>query len=303
MNKILVTGGYGTVGSAIDFDGVIKVGRKDADLRSAYQVNRLFKEHKPDYVIHCAGKVGGVKANMEQGGEFYRDNILISTNVIEACRKFKVKKILNFASTCIFPDAVEYPLTVEQIYNGPPHSSNAPYAYAKRMAMVQLDAYAKQYGMKYSTIIPCNIYGPNDNYNLNDSHVIPALIRKCWEAKQNGDTFEIWGNGNPLREFVYSGDISRIVKKMLDKHEGTMIASSDEEISIADVAKMITVLMDFNEKIKFDTTKPNGQLRKPSNNIPCKEFLGDFKFTDIQEGLRLTIEDFIKRQKDGTLRE
>ena len=141
MRKVLITGGSGLVGSAFDIPNSVKLSRADGDLRDRDVVKSIFEKHLPTHVVHCAARVGGVKANMEYGGDFFTDNIRINTNVIECCRLYKVEKIVNFASTCIFPDKVNYPLTVDKIFNGPPHESNAPYAYAKRMAMVQLEAY------------------------------------------------------------------------------------------------------------------------------------------------------------------
>ena len=181
------------------------------DLRSSSQAKSLFNTTKPDYVIHLAAKVGGVKANTEYLGDFYRENLLINTNVLECCRVNDVKKVVSLLSTCVYPDNVSYPLTEEQIHNGEPHPSNFAYAYAKRMLDVQSRSYRKQYGCSFITAIPNNLYGPHDNFHLEDSHVIPAMIRKIWEAKLKNENVILWGDGTPLREFTYSEDVGKIL--------------------------------------------------------------------------------------------
>jgi GDP-L-fucose synthase len=301
--RILVTGGSGLVGSAIsNTDETDKIGSFQADLRNQMQTERIFDFYKPTHVIHTAAKVGGVKANMEKGGEFYRDNILINTNVIDACRKFNVEKIVNFASTCIFPYDATHPLTVDKIFEGEPHHSNAPYAYAKRMAMVQLKAYKAQYGLKSATIIPCNIYGPNDNYDLNDCHVIPALIKKCSNAKRDNEDFVVWGSGDPLREFIFSGDVARYAEKMLlSDYEGEMIVSPgpEQEYSIRDIATMIADKLEFYGNIVFDDSKPDGQYRKGSDNSKCEEFRdSSFGTHSLSCGLDITIRSFLENNEE-----
>ena len=200
MKKLLVTGANGLVGSSIISD--IKIG-KEFDLRNSEETNQMFELHKPTHVIHCAGKVGGLSANMNYKGEFFYDNIMINTNVIEFARKHNVKKLVSFLSTCIFPNEIEYPITEKKIHFGEPHFSNYPYAYAKRMADIQIRAYREQYGVEYVSVIPTNIYGPNDNFSLNNGHVIPMLLHKLYLAQKNNTDFIVWGSGKPLREFIY----------------------------------------------------------------------------------------------------
>jgi len=291
--RILITGGKGLVGSAIDHPDVIKVCRQHGDLRNLQEAESIFRIYEPTHVIHCAAKVGGISPNMRYGGDFYRDNILINTNVIDCCQMYQVEKIINFASTCIFPDKVKYPLHVGQIFDGPPHPSNAPYAYAKRMAMVQLKAYWLQHGLKSTTIIPCNIYGPHDNYQLDECHVIPALISKCCRAKKYGKPFIVWGSGTPLREFIYSKDVAQYALHLLDHDCESMIVSVEKEISIKEVALMIAKIIDFTGDIIFDNERPDGQHRKPSNSEPCSRFReGKFELTPFEEGLREAIKYF-----------
>ena len=266
MTKVLVTGGYGMVGSAMESQ--IKLSRETCDLTNPKQTHKLFQLIKPDGVIHCAGKVGGIGGNSKYKGEYFYDNLMINTNVIESARKAGVKNLVAFLSTCVFPDKVKYPLTVDQIQLGEPHESNYPYAYAKRMADVQIRAYREQYGINYTSIIPSNIYGPNDNFSLEHGHVMPMLIHKLYLAKKNKTDFTVWGSGKPLREFVYSKDIAKVAEWALFNYEGTdpLIVSGDEEISIKDLVGLLVDEFKFKGKVIFDKTKPDGQLRKPSDN-------------------------------------
>ena len=293
MRKILITGGNGLVGSSINQG--IKIG-KEYDLRNQYDVDKMFLTHKPSHVIHCAGKVGGLSANMNYKGEFFYDNIMINTNVIESSRKHGVKKLVSFLSTCVFPDNIEYPITEKKIHLGEPHISNYPYAYSKRMADIQIKAYRDQYGLDYISVIPTNIYGPNDNFSLDIGHVIPMLIHKMYTAQKNNTDFVVWGSGKPLREFVYSKDIAKLTEWTLDNYNepDPIIFSNSNEISISDLVDLLTNEFNFKGKVIFDKTKPDGQFRKPSDNSKLKSYLPNFKFTPIETGLKETINWFIE---------
>jgi len=295
-NKILVTGGYGLVGSEFIKSNYIPLSSSESDLRNREQVDNIFNSIKFDGVIHCAGKVGGVGGNMNHKGEFFYDNIMINTNVIESSRIHGIKNLVAFLSTCIFPNDVEYPLTESKIHMGPPHFSNDAYAYAKRMTDIQIRAYKEQYGLNYKSVIPTNIYGPNDNYNLNNGHVIPSLIHKCFLARENKTDFIIWGDGSPLREFIFSQDVAKLTEWVLENYEENepIILSTSDEISIKDVVGIIIELMNFKGDVTFDKSKPNGQFRKPSDNSKIKSYLPDFKFTPLYEGLKYTIDYFEK---------
>eukprot|EP01050_Picozoa_sp_SAG11_P000667 SAG11_NODE_22_length_25040_cov_4.376729_35_plen_302_part_00 len=299
MTKVLVTGGYGMVGSAMESQ--IKLSRETCDLTNPKQTEKLFQLIKPDGVIHCAGKVGGIGGNSNYKGEYFYDNLMINTNVIEAARKAGVKNLVAFLSTCVFPDKVKYPLTVDQIQLGEPHSSNYPYAYAKRMADVQIRAYREQYGINYTSIIPSNIYGPNDNFNLDHGHVMPMLIHKLYLAKKNKTDFTVWGSGKPLREFIYSKDIAKIAEWALFNYEGTdpLIISGDEEISIKDLVGLLVDEFKFKGKVSFDKTKPDGQLRKPSDNSKIKELMPDFEYTPFEQGIKETVNWFIENYDEA----
>jgi GDP-L-fucose synthase len=292
--KTLITGGGGMVGSAME--SPLKLTREYCDLTNPKQTISLFKAIRPEGVIHCAGKVGGVGGNMNYKGEYFYDNLMINTNVIEAARQAGVQRLVAFLSTCVFPDDVQYPLTIEQIHKGEPHSSNYPYAYAKRMADVQIRAYREQYGLNYTSIIPSNIYGPNDNFSLEHGHVMPMLIHKLYLAKQNKTDFVVWGTGKPLREFIYSKDIAKISEWVLENYESEepLIISGDEEISIKDLVEILVDEFKFKGKVIFDESKPDGQFKKPSDNSKIKELLPDFKYTPFEQGIKETFNWFIE---------
>lgn len=303
MGKLLVTGGNGLVGSQFNGD-IVSVNSSICDLRDSTKVDNLLRYYTDttihgnnivDKIVHCAAKVGGVGGNMNFKGEFYYDNIMINTNVIESARKHGIKKLVAFLSTCIFPNQIDYPLTETKIHLGPPHFSNDAYAYSKRMVDIQIKAYCEQYGLNYTSVIPTNIYGINDNFNLDNGHVIPSLIHKCYISKTTNTTFNIWGSGEPLREFIYSKDVAKITEWILENYDEPepIILSTSEEISIKEVVYMIAELMEFKGKISFDLTKPDGQYRKPSDNSKLLNYLPDFKFTPLYDGLKETIKWFI----------
>jgi GDP-L-fucose synthase len=294
MSKILVTGGYGLVGSMFNKPDYIPLSSSEADLRKREEVDKIFEKIDFDSVIHCAAKVGGVGGNMNYKGEFFYDNIMINTNVIESARVHGIKNLVAFLSTCIFPNDVEYPLTESKIHLGPPHFSNDAYAYAKRMSDIQIRSYKEQYGLNYKSVIPTNIYGPNDNYDIKNGHVIPSLIHKCYLARENKTDFEIWGTGKPLREFIFSQDVARLTEWVLENYNENepIILSTSEEISIKDVVDIIVELMNFKGSVVWNKDKPDGQFRKPSDNSKIKSYLPNFKFTPLYQGLKYTIEYF-----------
>tara|TARA_Y100001963_G_C6791431_1_gene455614 strand:- start:5300 stop:6199 length:900 start_codon:yes stop_codon:yes gene_type:complete len=287
----LVTGGSGLVGSAIESD--YKPSRKHMDLMKIDDIVRYITLNKIDSIIHCAARVGGIKANSEKLGEFFYENIIMNSNVLEAARITGIKKVVSFLSTCVFPDSATYPLTHDQIHKGEPHSSNYAYAYAKRMLEVQSRAYRDQYGCNFVTVIPCNIYGPSDNFNLDSGHVIPSLIHKCYLAKENNTDFEIWGTGLPYREFVYSKDVGYITQWILENYDESepLIISPDEEINISVLAQEIAWRMGFEGNIIFNQQR-DGQYKKPSDNSKLKSLLPEYKFVPIEIGLTKSIEWF-----------
>lgn len=294
MKRILVTGGSGLVGKALEKvaakgDTWIFLSSRDGDLRNREVVMKLFDIHRPTHVIHLAAKVGGLFANMKYKVEFYRDNVFMNHNIFEACRIFKVEKLVSCLSTCIFPDKTTYPIDETMIHNGAPHISNDAYAYAKRMIDVMNHAYAEEYGCNYTAVIPTNIYGPHDNFHLEDSHVIPGLIHKCYLAKRDSKPFIVSGSGTPLRQFIHSEDLARLIVWSLKHYDSVepIILSVDEsaEVSIRDVALMIAEAMDFRGEVVFDTSRADGQYKKTASNAKLRGLLPEFEFRPIREGI------------------
>ena len=294
----LVTGGNGLVGSAIEAD--FKPSSRELDLMEYDAVLDYLTDNKIDSVVHCAAKVGGIKANLEEPADFYRNNIIMNTNLLDAAYMAGIKKVVSFMSTCVFPDDATYPLTPDQIHKGEPHSSNYAYAYAKRMLEVQSRAYRDQHGCNFVTAVPCNIYGPYDNFNLESGHVIPSLIHRCYLAKQNNTDFEIWGTGKPYREFIYSKDVAHITQWILENYDDPepLIISPDEEINIAVLAQEIAWRTGFGGAIVFNE-QMDGQHKKPSDNSKLKSLLPDYKFVPIEVGLTKSIEWFIENYEDA----
>lgn len=291
-SKVLVTGGYGLVGSALNAD--IRVGH-EIDLRDPRQVDTMYKFHTPTHVIHCAAKVGGVGGNMSFKGDYFFDNIMMNTNVIEYARRNNVQKLVNFLSVCVFPDNVEYPLTEAKIHSGEPHFSNNAYAYAKRMSDIQIMAYREQYGINYTSVVPTNIFGPNDNFSLVHGHVIPMLMHKLYLAQRDNTDFVVWGTGKSKREFIFSKDLAKMVEFVLmDYNEPSpIILSTSEEISIREVVDILVEAFNFKGNVVFDTTKPEGQYRRPSDNSKIRSYMPDFKFTPFEVAIKETVDWFI----------
>eukprot|EP00076_Gallus_gallus_P037351 XP_025002889.1 GDP-L-fucose synthase isoform X1 [Gallus gallus] len=227
--RILVTGGTGLVGRAIqevvangegrpDEEWVF-VSSRDADLTSAVETKALFEKHKPTHVIHLAAMVGGLFKNIRCNLDFWRRNIHINDNVLHSAYECGVQKVVSCLSTCIFPDKTTYPIDETMIHNGPPHSSNFGYSYAKRMIDVQNRGYFEQHGCRFTAVIPTNVFGPHDNFNIEDGHVLPGLIHKVYLAKQNGSALTVWGTGKPRRQFIYSLDLARLFVWVLREYE------------------------------------------------------------------------------------
>jgi len=312
---ILVTGGTGLVGRAIQSvieqeqqekkthnETWIFLGSKDGDLRDATQVKALFEKHKPTHVLHLAATVGGLFKNMKMPVEFWHDNVSMDDNIMKCAHQFKVEKMVSCLSTCVFPDKTEYPIDETMIHNGPPHFSNEAYAYAKRMIDVLNRAYHKEYGCQFTSVIPTNIYGANDNYNLEDAHVIPGLIHKCYIAKKEKKPFVAFGSGKPLRQFIYSTDLAKLFVWVLREYHDIdpiiLSVPADMEVSIADVVKHIAKAMDFTGEIKWDTSKADGQFKKTASNAKLAKLLAktypDFKFTSMEQGIRESVKWFVE---------
>jgi GDP-L-fucose synthase len=298
--NILITGGTGLVGSSfknVRTDNKLVYIGSEYDLTKKRESDRMLYDYSPDAVIHLAAKVGGVKGNMEMMYDFYTDNIKINTNVIDSCKEFGVKKVISLLSTCVYPSNANYPLTEDQIHNGEPHNSNFGYAYAKRMLDVHSRAVRKQYNLNYITAIPNNIYGPNDNFDLENGHVIPAIIRKLYEAKKTNKIPVFWGSGSPRREFTYAKDIASAILLLLEEYEGidSVNIGKTEDISIKEVVAIISECLDYRGEIYWDKTKPEGQYKKPSSNKNFLNMFNDFEYTSFKQGIRETCEWFVEK--------
>jgi len=303
MKKILITGGNGLVGVATKAS-FIKSGykvysptSKEVDLTIKKQFDELLNDINPDGIIHLAAKVGGVKSNSNQLYDYYKTNHLINENVIDCSIKNKTKKIVSLLSTCVYPDSgyVRYPLTEEQLHLGPPHDSNFGYAYAKRMVDVMSRSARIQHGCNFVTAIPNNIFGENDNFDLEHSHVVPALIRKIYEAKLNNqNSVEVWGDGSPLREFTYSKDIGQLLLWVYENYneETPINIGNTNEISIKNLVENLVNIIDYKGNIIYNSSKLSGQFRKPSSNQKLRKLGCDFEYTEINQALRKTCEWF-----------
>jgi GDP-L-fucose synthase len=297
--RILITGGSGLLGNALKtlLPEAMAVSSLDYDLRRIEEVHNLFQDFQPEYVYHLAAKVGGIKDNSENNGIFFRDNLLINTNVLEKSREFHVKKVCSTLSTCIYPDKTTYPLRESVIHHGEPHNSNFGYAYAKRMLEVQSRAYREQWGCNFICAIPNNLYGKHDNFHLERSHVIPALIRKIYEAKLKNSNVILWGDGSPLREFTFADDAARALVVLMNNYDrkNPINIGNTEEISIKNLAHVICNVLEYDEEnIHWDTSYPNGQQKKPSCNSPFLE-IDDFIYTSLEEGIKTTCNWFVNR--------
>ncbi len=289
----MVTGGSGFVGKRLKQikPDWIYLSSKDYDLMSLSECDRMYKEIKPDAVVHLAGQVGGIKANDNRPADFYYMNITMNTNVVQKAYENGVKRLLASLSTCTFPDVVNtYPLTEEDIFNGPPAATNISYGYAKRSLLIQILAYRKQYGLNYSSFCPSNLYGPGDNFDLDTSHFVPAMIRKFSEAK-NGDTVEVWGTGKPLRQQLHVDDLSAIIPILLDKHhsEVPIIVAPHENLSIEKMVSIIKRKSGKNCDIYYNN-KLDGQFRKDGSNKKLIELIGNYEFIEFEKGLEQTYE-------------
>jgi len=307
---VLITGGSGLVGSAIndcikhdnilqDWADWIFIGSNDYDLRNYEQTTECFNKYKPTHVIHLAARVGGLFSNMKYKVEFYRDNIRINDNVMENCKIHHVEKLISCLSTCIFPDNTKYPIDENMIHSGPPHPSNQGYAYAKRMIDIMNHNYNDEYGCNFTSVIPTNIFGAYDNFSLENGHVIPNLIHKCYLAKRDNKQFIIEGSGKPLRQFIYNKDLAKLIIWTLQNYKDIdpIILSVDEndEISIHDVSYEIAHIFGLSDdRIIFNTKSADGQYKKTASNKKLRQYLPTFSFTPFDIALKETCHWFIE---------
>ncbi len=285
--RVVITGGAGFVGRYL-VENLRKAGCKeifiprkaDCDLRDINSVRRLYDEAKPHVVIHLAATVGGIGANREHPGSFFYDNLMMGVQLLNEAYKRGVEKFISLATICAYPKFTPVPFKEDEIWNGYPEETNAPYGLAKKMLMVQSQAYREEYGYNSITLFPTNLYGPNDNFDPKSSHVIPALIKKCFDAIDRGDKeIVLWGDGSPTREFLYVEDAAEGIRLATEKYNSSepVNLGSSFEISI-------------NGKILWDTDMPNGQPRRKLDTTRAEREFGFKSKTDFPEGLRRTIE-------------
>lgn len=298
MQRVLVTGGSGLVGKALQqtvasAENWIFLSSADGDLRSFTDCQRIFEHHKPTHVVHLAAIVGGLFHNMAAGADFFDGNMRMALNVYKCAHKANVQTLISCLSTCIFPDEIcrsGTPIDETMIHNGPPHSSNEGYAYAKRMLNVLNRAYNTQHGRQYTSVIPTNIYGPHDNFHLEHAHVIPALIHKA----SLRDKLVVAGTGTPLRQFIYSEDLAKLLVWTLKHYHSTdpliLSVPAADEISIGDIAKLIAA--EFDIPVEYDPSKADGQYQKTACNVKLQSLLPEFEFTPIQVGITKTVQWF-----------
>jgi len=293
-SKILVTGSTGMVGSAVarllrelGFENLLTPPRKELDLKNTQDVQKYFKEHKPEYVFLVAAKVGGIYANMTYRADFIFDNLMMQSNVINACKEYDTKKILFVSSGCVYPKNATNPILESDMLTGLLEPSNEHYSVAKIAGIKMCEAYHMQYGLDYVVVIPNNIYGPGDNYHPENSHVMASLIRKFHQATQNHTDVEIWGSGNQRREFVYVDDVARAcISFMNSKHTGMYNCSSEVEITIKDLAVLVKDIVGYKGNIMYDISKPEGHLRKGFSCQKLKDTGWDAKVS-LEVGIRL----------------
>jgi GDP-L-fucose synthase len=289
----VVTGGSGMVGKSLKniLPDAVYLSSKDYDLRIVSDITKMFLKYNPDVIIHLAAKVGGIIDNINKPAEYFTDNILMNTNLLDQSYKFGVKRFIGILSTCIYPDKVEkYPMSEDMLHLGPPTPTNFSYGYAKRCLAVQIDAYNKQYDTKYQYLTPCNLYGEYDKFGEN-SHFIAALIKKIHNAKiNNEDHITLFGSGKPLRQFMYSSDLAYVIKECLnnDIYESFNVATN-ENISIEDMAYIALDACGAKDlSIIFDGTKPDGQYRKDVSNELLLKIIPNIKMTKLYDGIKKT---------------
>jgi GDP-L-fucose synthase len=307
-DRFVVTGGAGFLGShlcdrlrslGVSDDRLFVPDRSEWDFTNEADVARLYETVKPDVVIHLAAEVGGIGANRANPGRYFYSNMAMGLHLIEHARRVGLRKFVQIGTICAYPKHTPVPFNERDLWNGYPEETNAPYGVAKKALLVMCQAYRQQYGLNAIYLLPVNLYGPRDNFDLETSHVIPALIRKCIEAQERGDDRIVcWGDGSPTREFLYVEDAAEGIALAAAKYDGAepVNLGSGREISIRDLVLLIARLTGFTGGIDWDTTQPNGQPRRCLDVTRARERFGFVAGTDFETGLRATI-DWYRRHK------
>ena len=300
--RVVVTGGAGFLGSFVveqlrtkGCREIVVPRSQDYDLVQMEAVQRLYREAHPDVVIHLAARVGGIGANQANPGRFFYDNLMMGTQLIEVGRQRGLKKFVATGTICAYPKFAPIPFKEDDLWNGYPEETNAPYGLAKKMMLAQSQAYRDQYGFNSIVLFPVNLYGPRDNFDLDTSHVIPALIRKCVSAKEEGRvSMTVWGDGSPTREFLYVEDAAEGMLLAAEHYDGNLPVNlgTGEEISIRHLAGLIATEVGFTGTIQWDTTKPNGQPRRCLDVSRAKQLFGFAARYGLRDGLKKTVQWF-----------
>lgn len=313
-SKIYIAGHRGLVGSALvrrlqakGYTNLVTRTHAELELRDQKAVQTFFAAEKPDYVILAAAKVGGIQANNTYPAEFIHDNLVIQNNVIHSAYQNKVERLLFLGSSCIYPKNAPQPMTEDCLLTGPLEPTNRPYALAKIAGIEMCHAYNRQYGTQYMAAMPTNLYGPNDNYDLNNSHVLPALIRKMHEAKQSGaKEVVVWGTGTPKREFLYSEDMADACIFLLEQPEDKLASlfnealpplvniGCGEDLTIKELAEMVAEVVGFKGELTFDTSKPDGTMRKVMDVSRINK-LGWKRTMQLNDGIGLSYKDMLRK--------
>ncbi|SEJ83184.1 GDP-L-fucose synthase [Dyadobacter sp. SG02] len=302
--KIYIAGHRGMVGSAIlrklekeGFNNIITKTSSELDLRNQADVREFFQAERPEYIFLAAAKVGGIMANNIYRAEFLNDNLLIQNNVIDSAYRTDAKKLMFLGSSCIYPKLAPQPLQEDSLLTGLLEPTNEPYAIAKIAGIKMCEAYRSQYGSNFISVMPTNLYGPNDNYDLNNSHVLPAMIRKFHEAKEDGKPFvELWGTGSPLREFLHADDLAAACYFLMQNYNeaGFLNVGVGSDVTIKHLAEMIQQVVGYQGEIKWNTDKPDGTPRKLMD-VSKLHALGWKHTIDLEEGITRTYQDFLEK--------
>ena len=297
--NVMITGGAGFLGSwvakKLDQRGCrsIFVPRsKDYDLREREDIRKALEDAAPDIIIHLAARVGGIGANQAHPAEYFYDNLIMGVQLLHEAWQAGVYKFVAIGTVCAYPKYTPVPFQEDNLWDGYPEETNAPYGLAKKMLLVQSQAYRQQYGYNSIFLLPINLYGPGDNFDLESSHVIPALIKKCFDAIERGDpTIDVWGDGSPTREFLYVEDAAEGIVLATEHYNGNLPVNlgSGDEVSIKKLVETVARLTDFRGKIVWDTTKPNGQPRRKLDTKRAEESFGFQAGTDLETGLSRTV--------------
>ena len=301
--RVAVTGGAGFLGSFVvaklrdrGCQDIFVPRSREYDLVEMESVKRLYRDAHPDMVIHLAARVGGIGANRANPGRFFYDNLLMGTQMMEQGRLSSIEKFVAVGTVCSYPKFTPIPFREDHLWDGYPEETNAPYGLAKKMLLVQSQSYRAQYGFNSIFLLPVNLYGPGDNFDPEQSHVVPALIRKCLEAKESGSAEIVcWGDGTPTREFLYVEDCAEAIVLATEKYEGAepVNIGAGREISIKELVEQIAAITGFQGHIIWDTSKPNGQPRRCLDTSRAREFFGFTAKTDFRDGLKKTIDWYL----------